>query len=283
MNLLDVVHRSRNPIPWGEGDNIPWNDPGFSERMLKEHLSQEHDAASRRFEKVDQHVRWIHREVLLGRPTKILDLGCGPGLYSNRLARLGHRCVGIDYSPESITYAAAVAGEEGLECRYVCKDIREAKYGTGYGLVMLIFGEFNVFRPEDARGILRRAHGALHEEGVILLEAHTFSAIKTMGEKGHGWYSAELGLFSAEPHLCLEESYWEPDSKTATFRYFVVNASTGQVTRYAQSMQAYNDSEYRSALVDSGFEDVEFLPSLAGNEEEVEEGYFVLIGRKVKR
>jgi SAM-dependent methyltransferase len=283
MNLLDVVHRSREPAPWSEGDNIPWHDPDFSERMLEEHLSQEHDAASRRFEKIEQHVRWIHRELLLNRPARILDLGCGPGLYANQLARLGHACVGIDYSPASIAYAAAVAEEEDLRCRYVCEDIRTADYGSGYGLAMLIFGEFNVFRSEDIRGILRKAEGVLDDGGLILLEVHTFSAIQTMGEQGHGWYSAELGLFSAEPHLCLEESCWQPVSKTATFRYYVVTAATGNIIRFAQSMQAYSGAEYRSTLAECGFGDVRFIPSLVGNEAGVEEGLFVILGRKSGR
>jgi SAM-dependent methyltransferase len=248
--------------------------------MLKEHLSQEHDAASRRLEKVEQHVGWIHGELLKARPTKSLDLACGPGLYANRLASLGHRCVGIDYSPASIAYACSVAAEEELACEYACQDIRTAEYGEGFGLAMLIFGEFNVFRPEDARDILCKVHGALGDGGLVLLEAHTFSAIRTMGEKGHGWYSSEGGLFSQEPHLCLEESCWEPNSQTATFRYYVVNASTGSVTRFAQTMQAYSDDEYRSLLTECGFEDVGLLPSLVGDESGIEEGYFVLVAHK---
>ena len=48
MNLLHVIQRSPAPVPWAEGENIPWHDPAFSERMLTEHLSQAHDAASRR-------------------------------------------------------------------------------------------------------------------------------------------------------------------------------------------------------------------------------------------
>ena len=105
MNLIDIIHRPANPVPYSEGEKIPWNDPVFSARMLREHLSQAHDAASRRFETIDKHVAWIHRTILAGRPAKILDLGCGPGLYASRLARLGHTCAGIDFSPASIAYA----------------------------------------------------------------------------------------------------------------------------------------------------------------------------------
>src|SRR5512139_3579983 len=104
MDLLELIRRQPVPVPWSEGEKIPWNDPDFSRRMLLEHLSQEHDAASRRFETIDRHVHWIHHAVLSGQPTRILDLGCGPGLYSSRLARLGHECVGIDFSPASIAH-----------------------------------------------------------------------------------------------------------------------------------------------------------------------------------
>ena len=93
MHLLDLIPQDPNPVPWTEGDTIPWHEPGFSERMLHEHLSQDYDMASRRFEIIDKHVAWIHENVLSGKASKVLDLGCGPGLYTSRLARLGHECL----------------------------------------------------------------------------------------------------------------------------------------------------------------------------------------------
>ncbi len=59
MNLLDLVNRPIPPAPWSEGEKIPWNEPAFSARMLREHLSQEHDAASRRAAIIDRQVDWI--------------------------------------------------------------------------------------------------------------------------------------------------------------------------------------------------------------------------------
>lgn len=283
MNLLDLVRRSSPPEPWSEGDNIPWHEPGFSERMLREHLSQSHDAASRRFETIDRHVDWIHHHLLAERPTRILDLGCGPGLYASRLARLGHECVGIDYSPASIAYAVEQAEPQGLSCTYVHQDIRTAEYGSGFGLVMLIFGEINVFRPADARRILAKAHRALAGGGLLLLEPHTFAVVQRMGEQEPSWYSSPGGLFAARPHLYLQEGFWDAGSGTATIRYFVVDAAGGQVTRYAQSLQAYTDQEYRTLLGESGFEAVEFYPSLTGQETETGGGLFALVGQKRMR
>jgi len=287
LNLLGLVNRPGIPIPWAEGDNIPWSDPDFSARMLREHLSQEHDAASRRSEKIEKQVAWIHGEILAGRPTKVLDLGCGPGLaecstfrYASRLARMGHECLGIDYSPASIAYAREQAHREGLRCTYTQEDIRTAEYGAGYGLAMLIFGEFNVFTPADARRILDKAHRALLPGGLLLLEPHTWAAVQRMGERGASWYSAQRGLFSDRPYIVLEENFWDDVSAAATKRYWVVDATSGEVAPYAQSFQAYTDARYRDLLVECGFEAARLYPSLTGVEDESQNTLMAIVSRK---
>ncbi len=280
MNLLDMINRPATPLPWAEGEKIPWHEPGFSERMLAEHLSQSHDAASRRSEKIDAHVAWVHEELLGGRPARVLDLCCGPGLYTSRLTRLGHECVGIDYSPASIAYAKADAEKEGLACRYLHEDIRQADCGSGFALVMLVFGEFNVFSRDDAGVILTRAHAALTPGGRILLEPHTLAAVEKIGRAAPSRYSAPAGLFSDRPHLCLEESFWQAASQTATTRYFIIDAATGEVTRHAATCQGYTDDEYRSLLAECGFEDVRLWPTLTGSEEGSHPGLLAITARK---
>ena len=280
MKLNDILTRKSPPEPWAEGDNIPWNEPGFSRRMLREHLTQSHDLASRRREKIDAHVDWIHGEVLSGNSTRILDLGCGPGLYASRLARLGHRCVGIDFSPVSIEYARERAVEEALDCEYIHADIRSAEYGYGYGLAMLIFGEFNVFKPSDAGRILRKAHDALDTGGILLLEAHTNEAIEEFGQRPASWYASESGLFSDAPHLCLQENYWDAGVGAITRRYFIVDSVSGEVTRYAQSMKAYTEEQYRVVLEEAGFADVRCHASLIGSDDPPQSNLQVIVARR---
>lgn len=93
------------------------------------------------------------------------------------------------------------------------------------------FGEFNTFRRADAGSILKKAHLALAENGRLLLEAHTFVAVRALGEQPSTWYSSESGLFSDRPHICLTESFWDTQQNVATERYFILDGLTGKARR----------------------------------------------------
>ena len=253
MNLLDLVNRSERSVPWTEGDKIPWDEPEFSQRMLKEHLSQDHDAASRRFEIIDGQVNWIHQVLLNGKPSKVLDLGCGPGLYTSRLARLGHICTGIDFSPASIGYARQNAGVDKTGCTYIQNDLRSADFGEGYDFVMLLYGEFNTFRKTDAREVLSKALRALRPHGRLLLELESYTCLHAYGMQPPSWSSSPTGLFSLKPHLTLTENFWDETLKASTQRIYIVDAASGEVTQCADNHQTYSDEEIKSLSLDCGF------------------------------
>jgi SAM-dependent methyltransferase len=279
VDLFDLVRRTPVPAPWAEGEKIPWNDPEFSERMLREHVSQAHDGASRRSSVIDAHVDWVHHVLLHERAGTVLDLGCGPGLYTTRLAERGHRCTGIDFSPASIAHAREVTRQTGVCCDYHLADIRSADYGDEYDLVMLLYGEFNVFRPADARLILNRACQALKVGGLILLEVHTDAAVRAMGAMRNVWRTAEHGLFSAQPHVRLDEHFWDAEQRVATTRYVIVDAATAEVSVFAESVQAYTIGSYRALLTNAGFVLDRAQGSLDGTEEA--DDLFVLVGTRI--
>jgi|WetSurSiteA1Bulk_404760.scaffolds.fasta_scaffold07294_2 ubiquinone/menaquinone biosynthesis C-methylase UbiE len=277
MILNDIVRRNMAPKPWEEGEKIPWSDPDFSRRMLKEHLTQEHDAASRRTPTIKKHVRWIHKAILLGEPSRILDLGCGPGLYTSSLTAFGHECRGIDFSPASIAYAKKHAPDG---CSYTLADVRTAEFGSGYDLVMFIYGELNVFKASDTRKILEKAWKALKPDGRILLEISTYNAIEQIGNQPSTWYSSSGGLFSDTPHLCLMESFWNEAKSIATERYYIVDLDSGDIYRYASSSQAYDEKSIKSILQKIGFKKVQIHPSLTGVDEIGSDDFMVVTAIK---
>ncbi len=279
MNMMQLITRIETPEPWSEGEKIPWNDPGFSERMLEYHLTQEHDLASRRFDVIDRHVDWIH-DKLGGKPSRILDLACGPGLYSNRLARLGHSCRGIDFGPASIRYAKEQALKEGVEVDYVLEDIRTADYGEDNDIVLFVYGEFNVFKPADIMRVIKKAYDSLKEGGVFIAEPNRYETVRRVGTGPASWYSSQGGLFSQRPHLCLTENFWDQERRVATTRYYIVDAETSSVTLHASSMVAYTREDLEQMLVEAGFKDVVFYESLSGGELDLDENLEVVEARK---
>ena len=268
MKLKDIVNRSEKPIPWTEGEKIPWDEPAFSERMLREHLSQEHDAASRRFKTIDQHVDWIHGSLLNEQPSLVLDLGCGPGFYVSRLAQLGHTCTGVDFSPASIEYAQQQNLENHTGCTYIHHDLRTFDYGNGYDLVMLIYGEFNTFRKPDARDILIKAHKALKDDGKLLIELNSYSCLHGFGLTAPDWHAGQGGLFSDQPYLFMEESFWNEEMQAATRRMYVIDAASGDVQQMADNHQAYTEDDLQKIANECGFSKVEFHTNWPGHIDE---------------
>lgn len=265
MTLLDLIERPVPPTPWAEGAKIPWDDPAFSERMLSLHLSQEHDWASRRFALVDQHVDWIE-DTLLPKQARILDLGCGPGLYTQRLASRGHRCRGLDIGPASIRYAREQAEEAGLAIDYELQDVRGAQFGESLDLVMMLFGEFNLFSPEDAQALVRRACQALRPGGHLLIEGHTCEEVMRQGGDPSLWQASEQSVFADYPHLWLEEHFWDEAADCAITRYLVVDARDGSVSQHSSTMQAYTDDQMTTLFQENGFGTVKRYDALAKEE-----------------
>lgn len=281
MNLLDLVNR-HPPRPWLDGEKIPWNEPGFSARMLREHLSQEHDAASRRAWIIDQHVAWIHQHVLSGIPSRILDLGCGPGLYLSRLARLGHQGTGIDFSPASLDYARREAAAASLPITYRLEDLRSATfaYDDAYDTCMLLFGEFNTFRHDDAHLILSKAYAALCPGGRLLLEPSTYESILALGVAGPTWYAAGSGLWSDRPYICMQDNAWDAEHHISVERYALIDADTGTISQHAMTTQAYRQDEVVAMLADCGFAGITLYPSLLGHADAAHQGLYAVLAQK---
>jgi len=237
---------------WTGAYKIPWDDPEFSRRMLAEHLAQGHDLASRRVEWIDRQVEWIHNNVLTGEPATILDLGCGPGFYAHRLTAFGHRIVGVDFGPASIEHARRL-NPHPSRCRFIHADIRGAAFKGPYDLAMLLYGEFNVFSPDETALILRNMHACLEPHGQALIEAQTPETVEALGRGEPSEQRNDAGLFSDRPHVCRTDSQWLPEQHVALQTFTITDAETGRRQVYRSTTRAWSDQDLAAALQDAGF------------------------------
>ncbi len=255
--ISSLLSKDLENAPLWAGDyKIPWNSPEFSKRMLREHLSQEHDLASRNLQAIASQAAWIAGRCLPEIKGSILDLGCGPGLYAPHLIAAGRRYLGIDFGPASVAYATKRFARPD-RCSFVLGDIRDTPFDGPHDLAMLLYGECNVFPPDEIARILSRAFEALKPGGRLLLEVHTFEAVKALGE-GQAWFAAEAGLFMDSPHLCLTKNQWFEDEESSRQLFYVISDADPKLVTMQSTVKAWTRTGYLRLLQAAGFTDCEF-------------------------
>ena len=102
----------------------------------------------------------------------LLDLCCGTGTLTLRMAARGHEMIGVDASPEMLAIAAekAAAAECPVAPLFLCQEAAELDlYGTVEGAYCSLDG-MNYLPPEELPELFRRLHLFLEPGGVFAFD-----------------------------------------------------------------------------------------------------------------
>ena len=210
LMLSQLQTLQEKPQPFTPGEPLFWDDPYISTQMLAAHLDPANDLASRRPETIDRSVDWLIEHLNVSPGASVLDLGCGPGLYSLRLAQRGLVVTGVDYSHRSIEYATASAEQHKLDICYRYQDYLTLEDSGEYDVAMLIYGDFCPLSSEQRRLLLQNVHRALKPGGYFILDVTTREHRKRYGSR-NGWYVTEKGFWKPGLHLVLEQGFDYPE------------------------------------------------------------------------
>ena len=95
---------------------------------------------------------------------RILDLGCGPGHESMRMASTGANVIGVDFSSECIR----VARERCPQCRFEVLDFRQLDQRFGQFDGVFAAGSLIHIRPEEMPDVMHRIAAVLCEDGYLM-------------------------------------------------------------------------------------------------------------------
>jgi 2-polyprenyl-3-methyl-5-hydroxy-6-metoxy-1,4-benzoquinol methylase len=102
---------------------------------------------------------------------RVLDLGCGSGRLTTRLASLGHEVTGVDAAQEMLARAQARLDRHGTSARLEVGDIRGWADSEPYDVVTLIGLTFSLFaEPADRLDVWRTAARNTRPGGRVLLD-----------------------------------------------------------------------------------------------------------------
>lgn len=192
----------QKPVLWQRSDEPFWDDEHISKGMLEAHLNPDWDAASRRHSVIDKSVKWLKSIIPAG--SKILDLGCGPGLYTKILSDEGYDVTGIDYSRRSIAYAR----ENDTKTKYIYQNYLDIDYSEEFDVITLIYCDYAALTLDERKVLLSKVHRALKSNGLFIFDVFTEHTYKGKCDHTYWSYHEHGGFWSDKPHLCLGAVYF---------------------------------------------------------------------------
>jgi SAM-dependent methyltransferase len=103
-------------------------------------------------------------------PMRILDLACGFGRHTNRLAALGHTVTGVDLMPGFLDIARQQAVEMGVQVDYRQGDMRRLDFPQAFDRVLLLFASFGYFEDAENVQVLEAIARALKPGGLLCFD-----------------------------------------------------------------------------------------------------------------
>jgi SAM-dependent methyltransferase len=256
--LIDALLRAvARPTPFQPSDAPFWDDPYIATQLLAAHLDETHDAASRPGSVIEASVAALVERGIITAGTRVLDLGCGPGLVSAALARAGARVTGIDVSAGSIEYAREHSGDLGIDFRV--QDFFTIDDVDAYDVVLQSYGELATFSDEMLRSLLARIERALAPGGVLVFDVST-PALRAQSAGKASWESCVGGLWRPVPHLVLTQRH-EFDGQITCEQYVVIDDEGP--TAYRMWFHDYTPETLRPNLESAGFTVAHMWGSLA--------------------
>lgn len=265
MSLLArVAALAARPDPFVPTAAPFWDDPYISARLLRIHLDDVTDAASRPGPQIRAAVDRLVRDGVVGPGSRVLDLGCGPGRYAELLAAHGCRVTGIDRSERSLAYARARAAELGLDVDYRHEDFRELADVAAYDVVLQVFGELNTFGDDVRDDLLGAVHRALVPGGLLVCDLSTPALAR--GPDGRREWSVETdGLWRPGTCLVLTDAFDYPGEVHCDQYVVVTDEPPGTTaTPYRMWFRDYVPETIRPVLDRAGFDLVDTWEGLAG-------------------
>ena len=104
----------------------------------------------------------------------VLDLGCGTGTMTERLAGYGYDMIGVDNSEEMLELAMEKKTESGYDILHLLQDMRGFElYGTVRAVVSVCDSVNYITEPDELEEVFRLVNNYLDPKGIFLFDFNT--------------------------------------------------------------------------------------------------------------
>ena len=275
--LKDINSRP-TPFQFYTADEL-WANEHTSKQMLEYHLNEAIDVSSRNKDFIERSVEWIATHFEVDDTTEIADFGCGPGLYTTRLAERGARVTGIDFSENSLKYAKDVDEKEGLNIDYIQANYLELATSKSFDLIIMIMCDFCALSPGQRKTILAKFHSLLKPGGSVLLDVYSLNTFNQKEESATYELNQLNGFWSPEDYYCFVNTFKYEEEKVTLDKYTIIEEFRTRVVY--NWLQHFSAESLTEEFEGNGFKVEEIYSDVAGKTFASESTEIAIVAKKI--
>ncbi|MEL7655008.1 MAG: methyltransferase domain-containing protein [Bacillota bacterium] len=263
MNERLMKYLSKRPEPYEPCTARFWDDEHISKGMLEAHLNPQLESATRKLDFVKKSAKWIRQLADPSKRPKLLDLGCGPGIYTELLAEEGFQVSGVDFSKRSIDYAKEQAKIKKLNIEYMLKNYLTIDYNQAFDAIIMIYCDFGVLNLNDRKLLLKKIYNALKPGGLFIFDVFTMKQFENQTETSN-WSYCNGGYWSESPYACFYSFYRYDFCSTYAEQYIILEESN--LRCFNLWNHGFSREELADDLAEAGFLEADFYGDAAGRQ-----------------
>ncbi|PKR85245.1 class I SAM-dependent DNA methyltransferase [Heyndrickxia camelliae] len=186
---------------------------------------------------------------------ELLEIACGTGELSVRLAKAGFEVTGVDLSDDMLTVASQKAIQNQVDISLFQQNMCELEGLGSFDIVTIFCDSLNYLRtPEEVQETFRRVYSHLHKDGLFLFDVHSIYKVENIF---HNNTFADNDDAVSIIWNCFEGEY--PYSVEHDLSFFVLDDETERYDRFDELhvQRTFSQEEYAQWLVSAGFEILE--------------------------
>ena len=151
-------------------------------------------------------------EVLLQRegfsPRSVVDLACGTGSLTVRLAQRGYKVMGVDLSEDMLTVASQKAWDMGLQIPFVRQPLEKLYLHRGVDLAVCGLDSLDyITDPACCKRAIERIYKALNPGGCFIFDVNTPEKLRAMDgqvflDENEDTFCVWRGEFDEQTNIC---------------------------------------------------------------------------------
>lgn len=188
---------------------------------------------------------------------KLLDLACGTGELSVKLAEEGFHVTGVDLSDDMLTVAEAKANKAGLNIPFYQQNMAELDGLGEFNLIGIFCDSLNYLQTEkEVQETFQSVHRHLSSDGLFIFDVHSTYKINER-------FVGQTFALNEDQISYIWESYEgeDPNSVEHDLSFFVLDEQTGKYDRYDELhfQRTFPIELYKNWLTEAGFEIVDVV------------------------